>query len=34
VKGFLGFEDISGEIQHTADIEIHDWDGPDDPENP
>ncbi|RHZ44060.1 putative MFS multidrug transporter [Aspergillus thermomutatus] len=34
VKGYLGFEDISGEIRNKADIEIHNWDGPDDPENP
>ncbi|EDP53374.1 MFS multidrug transporter, putative [Aspergillus fumigatus A1163] len=34
IKGYFGTGDISGEIQDRTDIEIHTWDGPDDPENP
>jgi hypothetical protein len=34
IKGYLGIEDITGEIRDSTDIEIHNWDGPDDPENP
>ncbi|EAW17076.1 putative MFS multidrug transporter [Aspergillus fischeri NRRL 181] len=34
IKGYFDIEDISGEIRDSTDIEIHTWDGPDDPENP
>lgn len=33
IKGLFG-EDLGPEIRRSTDIEIHTWDGPDDPENP
>ncbi|EAW12204.1 putative MFS multidrug transporter [Aspergillus clavatus NRRL 1] len=34
VKEYFGIGDITGEISNRSDIEIHGWNGPDDPENP
>lgn len=33
IKGLFG-KDLGPEIRRSTDIEIHTWDGPDDPENP
>ncbi|KAL4808003.1 major facilitator superfamily domain-containing protein [Aspergillus unguis] len=33
IKGFFS-EDLTGEINNSADIEIHSWNGKDDPDNP
>lgn len=33
IKGLFG-KDLTPEIRRSTDIEIHTWDGPDDPENP
>lgn len=33
VKGLFG-KDLAPEIRRSTDIEIHTWNGPDDPENP
>lgn len=33
IKGIFG-KDLTPEIRRSTDIEIHTWNGPDDPENP